>query len=404
MSSVTLDASITFPGGLPTGPQGPAGPQGPQGEMGPAGPQGPQGIQGPAGTGGGSAYSMRPVIYRKNTKEPAFKKGVGNTISLRAGVEIEAGGVLYAPTTDQSVTLPTLVAGTDYRIILKSDGALEAITYSDVVPAGAYVLGGFHHLIGSPATGLDSGGGWTPTLLEWSIWDIGFRPKCDPRGMTRIGNAGFWADIYFHGNSSNTDGVTRNNDTILTGTNPPVIPAEYGGNGTTKFSTMNWWESSEHLRQWGKRLPSYEEMCLAGFGANDGAGRGAHPVKTGFATGNTPPNSSDPNFTSKFGLIQATGTLWIWTSSLSDWQGTATANAHGWEAYDVTGGRGKLILQNNADLTAMLYGGSHVYTTAGSPTGVTNVAGSRCGETIEKLWDNSSSIAVRGACDHYVNF
>jgi hypothetical protein len=395
MTSITIDAVITFPNGLPPGPQGP---QGPQGDVGPQGPAGPQGPQGDAGTGG-SGYSQRPIIYRQNAKEPAFKKGAGNTILLRADVQIEAGGVLYAPTGDQAVTLPTLVAGTDYRIILKSDGFLEAITYSDAVPSGAFVLGGFHHLIGSPAAGLDSGGGWTPTLLEWSIWDIGFRPKCDPRGMTRVGNAGFWVDIYFQGDSSNADGVSRNNDTILTGANPPVIPADYGGNGVSKFSTMNWWESSEHLRQWGKRLPSYEEMCLAGFGANDGDGRGAHPVKTGFATNNTPPNS-DPNFTSKFGLIQATGVLWIWTSSLSDWQGAATANAHGWEAYDVTGGRGKLILQNSADLTAILYGGSYVYTTTGSPTGATYVAGSRCGETIEKLWDNSSSIAVRGACDH----
>lgn len=394
MTALTLDASITFPGGLPTGPQGP------QGDVGPAGPQGPQGIQGPAGTGGGSSYSQRPKIFRAIEREPAFKNGTGNTIYLRAGVQIEVGGVLYAPTADQAVTLPTLTAGTDYRIAILADGSLQAYTYADALPSGAVVLGGFHHLIGSPATGLDSGGGWTPTLLEWSIWDLSFRPKCDPRGMTRVGNSGTWVDIYFQGDSSNEDGVSRNNDPILTGANPPLIPADYGGNGTTKFSTLTWWEANEHLRQWGKRLPSYEEMCLAGFGTNEGDGRGSHPVKTGFATANTPVNS-DPNFTSKWGGIQITGCVWIWTSTLSDWQGTATTNEWGWEAYDMTGGRGKLILQNSADLTAMLYGGSSVYTSTSSPTGAVAVAGSRCGETIEKLWDNSMNIAIRGACDHY---
>jgi hypothetical protein len=341
-------------------------------------------------------------MYKEDNNLPAFKK-VGLGVSIRAGVEIDHNGTTYVTTTDTAVTLPTLVAGTDYRIAVKSDGTLQAYTYTDMLPTGSKVVGGFHFLPGSPATGLDTGGGWTPTILEWSIWDVNYRPKCDPRGMTRIGNSGVWVDIYFQGNSSNADGVSRNNDPILTGSNPPLRAIDYGGNGVAQLSTMNWWDANEHLRQWGKRLPSYEEMALAGFGTNEGTGRGLHPVKTGFATYNTPVHS-DPNFTSKWGLIQATGVMWIWTSTLSDWQGTATANAHGWEAYDVTGGRGKLILQNSADLTSLLYGGSSVYTDSGSPTGAVAVAGSRTTETIEKLWDNSENIAIRGACDHYVKF
>ena len=392
MTAATLSATVTFPDGLPVGSPGPAGPPGPQG---------------PAGTGGGgtgSGYSQRLKVYRADKKNSAFKKGTLNTLYLRAGVEIEYLGALYAPTTDQPVTGPTLVPGSDYRVFIKSDGSLQYDLYSVALPSGAAVMGGFHMLPGSPAAGLDTGGGWTPTLLEWSIWDVTFRPKCDPRGMTRIGSAGFWVDIYFHGTNSNTAGVSGNDDTIMSGSNWPLIPADFGGDGTTKFTQLTWWIANEHLRGWGKRLPSYEEMCLAAFGTNEGDGRGLHPVKTGLGTFNTPPNS-DPNFTSKFGLIQATGCMWIWTSTLSDWQGTAAPADPGFDCYDVTGGRGKLILQNSADLTALLFGGSSVYTSTSSPTAnyganYLGVAGSRCAETIEKLWDNSSNIAMRGACDH----
>lgn len=374
MTAVTLaaaisfaPASITFPDGLPSS--------------------------------GGTSTSARLGIFKAEPHKPAFKQS-GSAVVMRAGVEIELAGQVYAPTTDQTVTLPTLVAGTDYRIAVKTDGTLEAFTYAAALPEGAKVIGGFHYLSGTYPTGFDQGGGWTPSILEWSFWDLNYRPSCpDPRGMTRVGS-GPWVDIYFQGDSSNADGVSRNNDPILTGDNPPAIPADYGGDGTTKYSTMNWWEANEHIRQWGKRLPTYDEMVLAGFGTNEGNGRGSHPIKTGFATHNTPQHS-DPNFTSKWGLIQSTGVIWIWTATLSDWQGTATANSHGWEAYDVAGQRGKVIMQNNADLTALLYGGSHIYTDTGSPTGVAAVAGSRATETIEKLWDSSINIAIRGACDHY---
>ncbi len=343
-------------------------------------------------------------LYKAENNVPAFKK-VGSGVSIRAGVEIDHGGQTFVTATDTAVALPALVAGTDYRIAIKGDGTLQAYTYADTLPADSKVVGGFHYLPGGYPTAFDQAGSWTPTILEWSIWDVNYRPKCDPRGMTRIGNSGVWMDIYFQGNSSNADGISRNNDPILTGANPPLRPIDYGGNGVAQLSTLNWWDANEHLRHWGKRLPSYEEMALAGFGTNEQDGRGAHPVKTGLNTANNPAgSSSDPNFTSKWGLIQATGVLWIWTSTLSDWQGVSTANAHGWEAYDVTGGRGKLIMQNNADLTALLYGGSHVYRLTTSPTGVAAVAGSRTTETLEKLWDNSENIAIRGACDHYVKF
>lgn len=348
-------------------------------------------------------YSIRPKIYRPDRANPAFK-AVGNALVLRAGVQIEFNGVLYAPAVDIPVALPTLLPGRDYAVRIKPGSTaadlsdlLQAYQYPDNSPAGSAIIGGFHFLPGDPATGLSTGGGWTPTLLAWSIWDTSFKPSCpDPRGMTRVANTGKWIDIYFQGTSSNDDGVSRNNDPILTGTNPPRIPVDFGGNGSTKFTTMNWWEANEHIRQWGKELPSYSLMCLAAFGTNEKDGRGVQPANTGLTSGYN--GSSDPNFTSKWGLIQATGCMWIWCADMAYLPGPLSTSAWGFETYE-TGGRGKLI-QKNDGATALLFGAQSIYRNSIGQNGTVDVAGSRCMETIEKLSDSSANIAIRGCADH----
>lgn len=386
----------TGPAG-PTGPQGPAGATGAQGATGPQGPAGAQGPQGPAGSGTGSGYSIRPKIYRADMANSAFK-AVGNTIVLRAGAQIEFNGLLVAPTTDQAITIPTPQGGKDYCICIHLTGVIQAYQYPDNRPAGSVIIGGYHVLPGAPATGLSSGGdNTTVTLLSWSIWDLSFRPKCpDARGMTRIANTGKWVDIYFQGTSSNADGVSRNNDPILTGTNPPCVPVDFGGNGTTKFTTMNWWEANEHIRQWGKELPSYSLMCLAAFGTNEKDGRGVQPANTGLSTGFN--GSSDGNFTSKWGLIQSTGCMWIWCADMAYLPGPLSTSTWGFETYE-TGGRGKLI-QKNDGATALLFGAQSIYRNSIGQNGTFDVAGSRCMETIEKLSDSSGNIAIRGCADH----
>lgn len=423
MTAVTLNATVTFPDGLPsgapgptglTGPTGATGPAGPQGIPGATGPQGPTGAQGatgpqgPAGTGAvGSGYSQRLQVFRADKKLPAFKKGSGNTLCLRAGVEIEFLGVRYAPTADVAVTLPTLVPGTDYRIVIKTDGTFQAYTYADTLPSGSEVIGGFHHLPGSPATDLSTGGGWTPTLHEPSIWDLSWCPENggDPRGMALIGHTDEWVDIYFQGESSCADGVSRNDDFILHGDRPPIRAADYGGNGVAKYTGFNWWEANEHLRQHGKYLPSYELMCLAAFGTNEGDGRGTHPTKTGLGTHNVPPNS-DPNFTSKY-IIQATGCIWIWTSTMCTGTGDPppVGSPGGYGVYDVTQGRGKIIQFSSRRACSILFGASGPYLSTGNPINyAAEVAGSRCMELVEALWDNSPWLGCRGARRHCNSF
>lgn len=338
-----------------------------------------------------------PILSKQDSFSPVFNK-VGASIAIKAGTNVSFGDTTCSYDSVTYAVMPPLLAGSNYRIAVKQDCSLEAYTYLTDLPSGAKVIGGFHHLPGGQAANYDQGGSGAPTILEWSIWDLNFRPACrNPRGMTRVGNAGFWIDIYFAGTTYAIDGVSRNNDTIITGANPPVRATDYGGNGVEKLTTFNWWDANEMVRQWGKRLPSYKEMVLAGFGTKEGQGRGLHPVKSGLDTHNAG-SVPDSAFTSKWGLIQATGVLWIWTSTLADWQGVASNNSWGWEAYDVTGGRGKIIMQNNSDLTALLYGSQYVYQSkhwAGN-----SISGSRTTETVEKLWDNSPNIAARGACNH----
>lgn len=418
---VTFTASIDsadLPAG-PTGPQGPqgiqgdTGPQGPTGATGPAGPQGlqgdtgpagPQGIQGPPGTGGGSTISQRLRIYRADKSNSAFKV-VGPLVYLRAGVEIEFNGVLYAPTADVPVAMPSLVGGTDYRIAIKADWTFQGYTYTDTLPAGAVVAGGIHMLPGSPATGFSTGGGLTPTLHEPSVWDVSYGADGDLRGMARIGQTDEWEDIYWQGDSSCIDGVSRNDDWILCGTNPPIIPADYGGDGTTKYANadMNWWAAVEHLAQHGKYLPSYALSCLAAFGTNETDARGAHPVKTGLNTYNTPAQyngSSDSNFTSKY-LIQATGCIWGYTSDFGYFPGAQTSHFAGYNTFG-TGGRGKILMKETSGLTVILHGTQSIWRNSigQGGYGFVDVAGSRSAETLEPLQASSANIGFRGCRKH----
>lgn len=342
-----------------------------------------------------AAYASGPVAIQKADPTTAAFYKSGSSVYVTAGDTIIAGGVTCSYPSAVAVSLPTLVAGTDYQIVIDDGCDLDARTYAASLATGEYRVGGFHFLPGSYPSDHNLGGNTTPTILEYSIWDVAFRPTCSPLGMSKIGHAPEWLDIYFLGNSSNADGVSRNNDTILTGTNPPERADDFGGYGTSKYAKLNWWSANEFVAQWGKHLPSYSLMTRAAFGAQEGKGRGNHPVTTGFATTNGAIMWSDQRFTGKFGQIQVIASIWLWTSDFSDWEGTPATGPYGWDAYDVTEGRGQLILQNSDDLTALLFGGK---------SGYEEINGTRTTETIEKLWDNSVNIGIRGACDHYTQF
>jgi len=317
---------------------------------------------------GATAYGL----FRKaDPTIVAWSKTGAFTVSTATTLYIEVNGTLHTIASSTAVTMPgSATTGTDYAIWCKTDGTLEATTNHTTPPsANARKVGGFHYAPGGNATGT-SGGDTTPAINAYSFWDLKFRPACpDPRGMTLVAG-GFWADIYLCGVDHYTNGTSKYNVTQADGSSPPKVPAQFGGNGTTAYSGGNWWNFGEVMRSHGKRLPTYSEFAALAYGTTEASSVGTDQVSTVL-------NNA---YTSKWGVIQASGVLWTWGDEFGG--GAAAAS---WTAN--TDGRGSTYQMENA----VLFGG---YWNSGSDSG------SRC-----SLWNlsppySSYGVGGRGVCDH----
>lgn len=326
-------------------------------------------------------------LFRKgDPTTAAFVKTGAFTISTQAAeINIEVNGSSYSIAASTAVTMPgSPAAGTDYAIWAKTDGTLEA-TSNHVTPptANARKIGGFHYAPGGNATGV-AGGDATPAINAYSIWDLKFRPAClDPRGMTLVADS-FWADIYLLGVDHPTNGSSKYNVTIADGSSPPKIPAAFGGNGSTAYGGGNWWDMGETLHSFGKRHPTYDEFTALAYGVLEANSLESDPGTTGLVNGTGGGGAGlDHNaykYTSKWGVIQATGNMYVWGMNFGGPYGTAAWTAN-------TGGRGSTYELSNA----VLLGGDWFSAAH---------AGSRC-----SLWDyapasSTISIGARGVCDH----
>jgi hypothetical protein len=261
----------------------------------------------------------------------------------------------------------------DYAIWCSTAGALSATTDHTTPPsANARKLGGFHIANGQNATGT-SGGNTTPDINQYSLWDLKFRPACaDPRGMTLVGG-NFWADIYLTNTTPDTYGTSKYNVTIADGSSPPKIPSKFGGNGSTDYGSYTWWEANELLSAYGKRSPSYQEFSALAYGTTEATSRGSDPASTTL-------NATDDDFTSKWGIIQSTGCMFIWGC---DFGGGALGASY----VANTEGRGSTYQLS----TAVILGGNWA-------------TGSACGSR-NSVWANSptvsyDSVGSRGVADH----
>lgn len=183
---------------------------------------------------------------------------------------------------------------------------------------------------------------------------------------------GFWADIYLLGVDHLTNGTSKYNVTMADGASPPKIPSLFGGNGTTAYSTLTWWESAEVMKSWGKRLPRYDEFAALAYGTTEASAIG------------TDQNSTIWNaaYVSKWGCNQSTGVLAQWGA---DFGGGAAAA--GW--VNNTNGRGQTYQLPNA----VEFGGYW---------GVGAYAGSRFSYWNDSPSGSANSIGARGVCDHVV--
>jgi len=327
-----------------------------------------------------AAVGALNAFIKSNPTTVAFTKTGAGTAQIKAGTKVDVSGTLVTFATATSITMPSLTVGTDYAIWVKTDATLQATTdFASPPGAGSWrKIGGFHYANGGNATGV-AGGDTTPAINEYSLWDLKFRPACDdPRGMTLVAGS-FWSDIYLLGVDHLTNGTSKYNVTIADGSAPPKIPTKFGGSGSSAYSTLNWWEAAEVMQSWGKRLPSYDEFAALAYGTTEATASGGTDVPTTGVNGTGYTNAWN-KFTSKWGVIQSTGCLWIWGEEFGG--GAAAAS---WTAN--TGGRGSTYQMENA----VILGGNW---------GDTTEPGSRCSHWNISPPNSGSSFGARGVCDH----
>lgn len=316
---------------------------------------------------------VRGFFSKENASIAAFSKTGSFTVSTATVIYAEVNGTVKTIASNTAVTMPVSpVSGTDYAIWFKTNGSLEATSNHTSAPeTGARRIGGFHYAPGGNATGM-SGGNTTPAINEYSFWDLNFRPACqDPRGMTLVANS-FWSDIYLLGVDHLTNGTSKYNVLIADGSSPPKIPTKFGGNGSNAYGSLTWWEANEVLRSYAKRSPTYSEFAALAYGTTEASAIGTDQ-------GSTILNAA---YTSKWGVIQSSGVMWVW----GDEFGGGAAGA-GWTAN--TGGRGSTYQQENA----VVFGGGW---------GNGSTCGSRASNWSDSPSNSSGSFGARGVCDHLI--
>lgn len=326
--------------------------------------------------GGFASFASVPpygLFVKADPAAVAFTKTAAGAASIKAGTKVDVAGTLVQFAADTAITMPTLTAGTDYAIWVKDDGTIQASSSHTSAPgAGNWrKIGGFHYAPGGNANA-QAGGDTTPAINAYSLWDLKFRPACpDPRGMTLVADS-FWTDIYLLGVDHLTNGTSKYNVTIADGSSPPKIPTKFGGNGSTAYSTMNWWEANEVLQAHGKRSPSYDEFAALAYGTTEATSGGTDPVSTILRNA----------YTSKWGVMLATGNLWVWGAEFGGGAAGATWTAN-------TGGRGSTYQMENA----VLFGGSWDYP---------SYSGSRASHWLHSPTNSTNYLGARGVCGHYV--
>ena len=326
-------------------------------------------------SGGAVYYNRRPPLQRGSL----FYKTAATALSVIAGAVLN--GKLYASAT--ALTMPgSFTNNTDYAIWQNpSTGALVADSSFTTAPSGATggsIVGGFHYIPSGRPAAINSGSQTSVAeILEYSIWDLTYRPSCsDPRGMACINDA-FWIDLYLAGATSYAGSTfsavpsSKIGLTIADNSSAPLVPATYGGNGSTTYGSFKWYEASEMAASFGKRLPFYAEFAAAAYGAPEAGSRG------------TDAGTVIWERVSLYGLAQATGVMYQWGADTS-------GNGSGGSFTAQTEGRGSVF---STDARAVVLGG---YWLLGS------ISGSRCADWRSAPWDSGSDIGARFAAGHLV--
>ena len=324
---------------------------------------------------------LEALFVKADPRSVAFVKTAAGAASIKAGTKVGVGSSVVAFAADTGITMPTLVAGSNYAVWVKSDGTIQATTnFTSAPDAGNWrKIGGFHYSPGGHS-GASGGGNATPQINAYSFWDLKFCPACpDPRGMALVAG-GFWADIYGLGVEHLANGTSAYNVTLADGGTPPRIPLAFGGTGSNAYASMTWFEASEVLRSHGKRLPRYTEFAALAYGTTENSAIGTDPATSSWSAA----------YVSKWGLAQVSGLMWWWGADLLV---NADAATPAWSWQSQAGGRGQIYERGANYLTAVILGGSW---SNGS------YCGSRCSYWTHSPAISAASFGARGVCDHLV--
>lgn len=310
-----------------------------------------------------SATLPVPRLFKVASSLPCLTKTGASTVSVLAGTVLvsTAGTVTYASNT--AVTMPALDSGSDYSVWVRpSDSSVRAVKDLFSSPASAPVagdikIGGFH--FGAVGVGETVAGGqfattgdgmiWTQGdvdkiagINEFSLWDLSYRPICDPRGMTCMKSANgeglYWVDIYLCNKDPQLYGTSAYSTAIACGAAgyKPTIPAIFGA-GT--YSRMAFFEANEIAAAHRKGLPAYTQFAQMAFGVTE------HTKVSATVAGRA------VRLTSRIGLEQAAGCFGVVGQAVSSPSsgslGTASTGDRGGvpdgTVFQILGGDSQLI-------------------------------------------------------------
>jgi hypothetical protein len=241
--------------------------------------------------------SSLTAIQRSTVGESIFLVNDAGALSIRAVTEFAFTNGMVGFDKDFPIALPELVVGADYYVRIDSANEPVAFMADGLPPADA--IGGFHYAPGGNAPAR-AGGDDRPAINPSSCWDAGFRPACpDPRGMALVDRDGllFWCDIYLLGVDHMAKGTSRFGEIIADGDDLPAAVDGKVLSGRCDFPTVQ-----AIYAHHDKQLLTYDEFRAAAFGVTEKSAAEDAPGTTGL----------DAARTSRFGIMQATGNMWVW--------------------------------------------------------------------------------------------
>ena len=345
------------------------------------------------------------LFYKADPNSVVFTKTAGGTVSIKAGSKVMVNGVLVIFATDTAVTMPALTTGVDYAIYVCDDGSIRADS-STSAPSGysttnSRKIGGFHYSAVGPTETVaggsfaTTGNGmiWTQGHVDvikgingWSLWDLKWRPTCDPRGMALV-NGKLWVDIYLTSTDTDANGTSKYNSNIASHTVLPKIPVVWGGNGSTTYPSLNWWVANELAGGHGKRLMWEHEFVRAAFGVTEN--------QSIDATASTYPTTQrNAGYTSKWGIEQASGHHWVWGQDSTAYSDVTSAGSY----KTVNGNTGAAGSERGQIYTFGTYGLVRVILGGARTLGASS--GSRASGWNYYPWYSNWAFGLRAACDH----